>query len=45
MMLKTRGDLTGALREFKEELTVNPEQQAAVAQIIEVENRLRRTRP
>ncbi len=45
MMLKTRGDLTGALREFKEELAINPGQQAAAAQIIEVENRLRGTRP
>jgi tetratricopeptide (TPR) repeat protein len=45
MMLKTRGDLTGALQEFNEELAINPEQQAAAAQIKEIENRLPGTRP
>jgi hypothetical protein len=44
-MLKTRGDVTGALQEFKAELAINPEQQAAAAQIKEIENRLPGTRP
>ena len=42
-MLKSQGDIPGALREFKEELAVNPEQQAAVAQIKEIEKQLRET--
>jgi tetratricopeptide (TPR) repeat protein len=41
VMLKTQGDLTGALREFKEELAVDPEQQAVAAQVKEIEDRLR----
>jgi tetratricopeptide (TPR) repeat protein len=45
VMLKTRGDLRGALQEFKAELAVDPEQQAAAAQIKEIENRLSGTRP
>ena len=45
VMLRTRGDLTGALQEFKEELAIYPEQQAAAAQIKEIDNRLRGTRP
>jgi hypothetical protein len=45
VMLKTRGDLTGALQEFKEELAINPGQKAAAAQIKEIENRLPGTRP
>jgi hypothetical protein len=40
VMMKTRGDLTGALQEFKEELAIHPEQQAAAAQLKEIENRL-----
>jgi hypothetical protein len=44
VMLKTRGDLTGALQEFKKELAIYPEQQAAAAQIKEIENRLPGTR-
>jgi tetratricopeptide (TPR) repeat protein len=45
MMLKSRGDLAGALQEFKAELAANPQQQAAAAQIKEIENRLLRSRP
>jgi tetratricopeptide (TPR) repeat protein len=37
VMLKARGDFGGALREFKAELAVNPEQQAAATQIKEIE--------
>ena len=40
MMLKTQGDLTGALQEFKEELANNPGEQAAAAQAKEIENQL-----
>jgi Tfp pilus assembly protein PilF len=40
MMLKTRGDLAGALQEFKQELAVNPGEPAAVAQIKEIEGRM-----
>jgi hypothetical protein len=40
MMLKTQGDLAGALQEFKEELANNPGEQAAAAQAKEVEAQL-----
>jgi tetratricopeptide (TPR) repeat protein len=40
VMLETRGDLTGARQEFKEDLAIDPEQQAAAAQLKEIENRL-----
>jgi hypothetical protein len=40
VMLKTQGDLTGALREFKLELANNPGEQAATAQVREVESQL-----
>ena len=40
MMLKTQGDLAGALQEFKEELANNPAEQAAAAQVKEVEAQL-----
>jgi len=39
-MLKTQGDLTGALQEFKVELANNPGQKAAVGQVQEIENQL-----
>jgi Flp pilus assembly protein TadD len=45
VMLETRGDLTGALQEFKKELVIYPKQQAAAAQIKEIDNRPRGTRP
>ena len=41
MMLKTQGDLTGALREFREEQENNPGEQAAAGQVKEIENQLR----
>jgi hypothetical protein len=40
VMLKTQGDLPGALQEFKEELANNPGEQAAAAQVKEIEDRL-----
>jgi hypothetical protein len=40
MMLKTQGDLPGALKEFKEELANNPGEQAAAAQVKEIEDQL-----
>jgi hypothetical protein len=40
VMLKTQGDLTGALREFKLELANNPGEPAAAAQVREVESQL-----
>ncbi len=40
LMLKTQGDLTGALQEFKVELANNPGQKAAVGQVQEIENQL-----
>jgi len=40
MMLKTQGDLAGALQEFKEELANNPGEQGAAAQVKEVETQL-----
>jgi tetratricopeptide (TPR) repeat protein len=43
VMLKAQGDFAGALREFKEELAVNPGQQAAAVQIKEIEKHLRET--
>lgn len=39
MVLKITGDLVGALREFKEELALNPNQQEARRQISEIQNR------
>ena len=41
VMLKAQGDLAGALREFQEELAVNPAQQAAATQIKEIQKQLR----
>ncbi|MFZ0960013.1 MAG: tetratricopeptide repeat protein [Terriglobia bacterium] len=41
MMLKTQGDLTGALREFKQELENYPREQGVAAQANEVESQLR----
>ncbi|HXW15598.1 MAG TPA: tetratricopeptide repeat protein [Terriglobia bacterium] len=38
VMLKTQGDLAGALREFKAELANNPGEQGAAAQINAIEN-------
>jgi tetratricopeptide (TPR) repeat protein len=40
VMLKTQGDLPGALREFKEELANNPEEQGAAGQVKEIESQL-----
>jgi 4-amino-4-deoxy-L-arabinose transferase-like glycosyltransferase len=40
VMLKTQGDLTGALRELKEELANNPGERAAAAQVREIESQL-----
>jgi hypothetical protein len=40
MMLKTQGDLPGALREFQQELAYNPGEEAAVAQVQEVQGQL-----
>jgi Flp pilus assembly protein TadD len=40
LVLKAQGDLKGALEEFKTELLVDPEEQAARDQIIEIEARL-----
>ncbi len=40
VMLRTQGDLTGALREFKEELANNPGEQGAEAQVKEIESQL-----
>ena len=45
VMLKTRGDLGGALKEFQQELAVNPGQQAAAAEIREIEKLMPETRP
>jgi len=45
VMLKTQGDLTGALREFREELANNPGEQVAAAQIREVEGQLQAQPP
>jgi hypothetical protein len=39
-MLKTQGDMAGALREFRAELANNPSQQAAIGQVTEVEGQL-----
>ena len=41
VMLKTQGDMAGALQEFKEELANNPEEKAAAAQMKEIESQLR----
>lgn len=41
VMLKTQGDLNGALREFKAELANNPGEQAAAEQVKEIENPLK----
>jgi tetratricopeptide (TPR) repeat protein len=40
VMLKTQGDLMGALREFKAELANYPGEQTAAAQVREVESQL-----
>jgi 4-amino-4-deoxy-L-arabinose transferase-like glycosyltransferase len=40
VMLKTQGDLTGALREFRVELANNPGEKAAAAQVREIESQL-----
>jgi len=40
VMLKTQGDLNGALQEFKEELGNNPGEQAAATQVKEIESQL-----
>jgi tetratricopeptide (TPR) repeat protein len=40
LMLETQGDLTGALREFREELANNPGEQAASIETKEIENRM-----
>jgi spermidine synthase len=40
VMLKTQGDLTGALREFQTELANNPGEQAAAEQVKEIEMKL-----
>jgi Flp pilus assembly protein TadD len=40
VMLKTQGDLSGALREFKLELANNPGEQAAAAQVRQLESQL-----
>ncbi len=40
VVLRFEGDLTGALEEFRRELALNPEQQAAREQIEEIERRL-----
>jgi hypothetical protein len=40
MMLKTQGDLAGAIGEFKTELAYNPGQQAAAEQVNEIERQL-----
>jgi hypothetical protein len=40
MMLKTQGDLAGALQEFNEELANNPGEQAAAAQVKEIKSQL-----
>ncbi len=46
VMLKTQGDLTGALQEFKEELANNPGEQGAAAQVRRLRaNCQRRTEP
>ena len=42
MMLKTQGDLNGALQEFKAELANNPGEQAAAAQVTEIESSMQR---
>ena len=41
MMLKTQGDLPGAVREFETELANYPGQQAAAAQVREIESQLK----
>jgi hypothetical protein len=40
VMLKTQGDLVGALRELREELENYPGEQSAAAQMMEIENQL-----
>jgi tetratricopeptide (TPR) repeat protein len=40
LMLKTQGDMAGALQEFKAELANNPQQQAAIEQVNEIEGKL-----
>jgi hypothetical protein len=41
MVMKLQGNWTGALVEFKDELAIAPEEQAAREQIVEIERRLR----
>jgi len=41
VMLKTQGDLNGALREFQVELATNPGAQAAAEQVKEIKNQLK----
>ncbi|PYV08412.1 MAG: hypothetical protein DMG23_13605 [Acidobacteria bacterium] len=45
LVLKARGDLAGALSEFKAELANNPEQSAAREQVAEIEARIYSTEP
>jgi len=45
LVLKARGDLAGALSEFKAELANNPEQSAAREQVAEIEARIHSTEP
>ena len=42
VMLKTQGDLAGALQEFKMELANNPGEQAAAAQVNDIESQIHR---
>jgi tetratricopeptide (TPR) repeat protein len=42
VMLKTQGDLAGAIQEFKTELANNPGEQAAAAQVNEIESQIHR---
>ena len=39
-MLKTQGDVAGALREFKTELANYPTEQTAIEQVAEIEKQL-----
>ena len=39
-LLKKQGDLTGALNEFRAELKADPQNQEAIEQIVEIEERL-----
>jgi protein O-mannosyl-transferase len=44
-LLRTQGDLKGALEEFKQELAVDPEQNSVKEQIAEIEKLLSNSRP